>query len=135
MIPSDESPVRGAKLTQVATRQAQVKARRGTLRRAALYFTGGNRITRFDSKSETHVFREPSGGANGLLFDRQGRLVACEAQQRRVTLTESNGAITVLADSFSGKKFNSPNDLSVDSHGTDLFHRPALRPARHDGDA
>ena len=65
-----------------------------------LYFTGGDRITRFDATGASHVFREPSGGANGLLFDHQGRLVVCEAANRRVTRTEADGAITVLADSY-----------------------------------
>lgn len=94
----------------------------------SLYFVGDNRITRFDSNGVSHVFREPSGGANGLLFDHQGRLVACEAQNRRVTRTESNGAITVLADSFAGKKFNSPNDLTMDSSGRVYFTDPRYGP-------
>src|SRR5262249_33666999 len=70
----------------------------------SLYFTGDNRITRWETNDATHVFREPAGGANGLLFDAQGRLVACEAQNRRVTRTEASGALTVLADSFGGQK-------------------------------
>lgn len=90
----------------------------------SLYFTGGNRITRLDASGTSHVFREPSGGANGLLFDHQGRLVVCEAANRRVTRTETNGAITVLADSYDGKKFNTPNDLSIDSKGRIYFTDP-----------
>jgi len=90
----------------------------------SLYFTGNNRISRLDSNGNLHVFREPSGGANGLIFDRQGRLVACEAANRRVTRTEINGAITVLADSYGGMKFNSPNDLTMDSKGRIYFSDP-----------
>src|SRR2546422_1737616 len=63
----------------------------------SLYFVGGNRITRLDPDGKTHIFREPSGGANGLLFDKQGRLVVCEAGNRRIARTESDGSITVLA--------------------------------------
>jgi N-acyl-D-amino-acid deacylase len=90
----------------------------------SLYFTGGNRITRLNSNGTSQVFREPSGGANGLLFDQQGRLVTCEAASRRVTRTETDGAITVLADSFDGMKFNSPNDLAIDSKGRIYFTDP-----------
>jgi N-acyl-D-aspartate/D-glutamate deacylase/sugar lactone lactonase YvrE len=94
----------------------------------SLYFTGGNRITRLDADGKTHVFREPSGGANGLLFDQQGRLVVCESGNRRVTRTESDGRITVLADSYQGKKFNTPNDLTMDSKGRIYFSDPRYGP-------
>src|SRR5262249_26012882 len=87
-----------------------------------------NRITRLEVDKTTQVFREPAGGANGLLFDGQGRLLACEAERRRVTRTETDGAITVLADSFGGKKFNSPNDLAVDMRGRIYFHDPRYGP-------
>jgi N-acyl-D-aspartate/D-glutamate deacylase/sugar lactone lactonase YvrE len=89
-----------------------------------LYFTGGGRITRMNADGKGEVFRESAGGANGLLFDQQGRLVACEAANRRVTRTEADGGITVLADSFQGMKFNSPNDLSIDSKGRIYFSDP-----------
>ena len=69
-------------------------------------------------------FREASGGANGLFFDNQGRLIVCEAASRRVTRTEADGTITVLAGSFEGKKFNSPNDLTMDSKGRIYFSDP-----------
>jgi gluconolactonase len=90
----------------------------------SLYFTGGNRITRLDADGKSHVFREPSGGANGLLFDTQGRLVVCESANRRVTRTEADGRITALADSYQGKKFNTPNDLAIDSKGRIYFSDP-----------
>jgi gluconolactonase len=90
----------------------------------ALYFTGGNRISRRDANGSVSVYREPSGGANGLLFDRQGRLIACEARNRRVTRTEKDGSITVLADRFEGRRFNSPNDLTIDSRGRIYFTDP-----------
>jgi N-acyl-D-aspartate/D-glutamate deacylase/sugar lactone lactonase YvrE len=90
----------------------------------SLYFTGGDRITRFDADGKEHVFREPTGGANGLLFDAQGRLVVCESSNRRVTRTEADGQITVLADSYRGMKFNTPNDLTIDSKGRIYFSDP-----------
>jgi gluconolactonase len=95
-----------------------------------VYFTDivNNRIMRRDSTGATHVFRTPSGRANGLLFDHLGRLMACEGGReggnRRVTRTEHNGTVTVLADNFQGKKFNSPNDLAIDSKGRVYFSDP-----------
>ncbi len=92
--------------------------------KGSLYFTGKGRIFRLDSSGATQVFREASGGANGLFFDKQGRLIVCEATNRRVTRTETDGTITVLAESYEGKKFNSPNDLSMDSKGRIYFSDP-----------
>jgi gluconolactonase len=89
-----------------------------------LYFTGGGRITKRDSQGNVTVFREPSGGANGLLFDLEGRLVACEGRSRRVTRTEHDGSITVLADNYQGMQFNAPNDLTIDSKGRIYFTDP-----------
>ncbi len=89
-----------------------------------LYFVGGNSITRRDAQGKPQVFRQPSGGANGLLIDSQRRLIACEAQARQVTRTETGGAITVLAANYEGKKFNSPNDLTIDSKGRIYFTDP-----------
>jgi gluconolactonase len=63
-----------------------------------------------------------------LLFDHQGRLVVCEAGNRRITRTESNGAITILADGYEGKRFNSPNDLAMDSKGRIYFSDPRYGP-------
>lgn len=70
------------------------------------------------------VYRHPSGRANGLVFDLEGRLVACEGGSRRVTRTESDGSITVLASSYQGKPFNSPNDIDVDAQGRLYFTDP-----------
>jgi gluconolactonase len=89
-----------------------------------LYFSGGNRITRFDGKGQKHIFRDPSGGANGLLFDSEKRLVVCESGRRRVTRTEADGSIVVMADNFEGKRFNTPNDLTIDSKGRIYFTDP-----------
>ncbi len=70
------------------------------------------------------VYRRPSGGANGLALDPQGRLLACEHNNRRVSRTEKDGSIAVLADRYEGKRLNSPNDLAVRSDGTIFFTDP-----------
>ena len=70
------------------------------------------------------VFRKPSNFANGNTRDREGRLVTCEHGARRVTRTEHDGRITVIADSFEGKRLNSPNDVVVKSDGTIWFTDP-----------
>ena len=70
------------------------------------------------------VFRSPSNFANGHTRDRQGRLVSCEHGTRRVTRTEMDGKITVLADSYQGRRLNSPNDVVVRSDGSVWFTDP-----------
>ena len=70
------------------------------------------------------IFRSPSNYANGNSVDRQGRLVTCEHGGRRVTRTEHDGSITILADRYRGKRFNSPNDVVVKSDGSVWFTDP-----------
>ncbi|QYZ71960.1 SMP-30/gluconolactonase/LRE family protein [Neotabrizicola shimadae] len=70
------------------------------------------------------VFRQPSNFANGHTRDRLGRLVTCEHGGRRVTRTEVDGSITVLAESYQGKRLNSPNDVIVASDGGVWFSDP-----------
>jgi len=67
------------------------------------------------------LYREKTGMANGLMFDLQGRLVVCEMGNNRVTLDDMKGMITVLAESYEGKKLNSPNDLWIDPKGGIYF--------------
>jgi sugar lactone lactonase YvrE len=86
-------------------------------------FEGGART----SRSGVIVFRNQSHGANGLTFDRQGRLLACESETRRVTRTEKDGTITVLADRFKGKRLNRPNDLVHAIDGSTYFTDPVPR--------
>ncbi len=84
-----------------------------------------NRILRWDEETGvTSVFRRPSNNANGNTRDRAGRLVTCEHGARRVTRTEYDGSITVLADRFEGKRLNSPNDVVVRSDGSIWFTDP-----------
>jgi gluconolactonase len=84
-----------------------------------------NRIMRWDEETgQVSIFRKPSGYANGHTRDRQGRLVSCEHEGRRVTRTEYDGSITVIADRFEGKRLNSPNDVIVKSDGSIWFTDP-----------
>jgi sugar lactone lactonase YvrE len=86
-----------------------------------------NRIIRWRMLAEgpeVTTYRTPSGNSNGLTLDRSGRLIACEHSARRVTRTEIDGTITVLADSYQGKRLNSPNDVVVRSDGNIYFTDP-----------
>jgi gluconolactonase len=84
-----------------------------------LYFSDipANIIYKYSEDGKLSVFRENSGGSNGLKFDRQGNLLACEGGRRRLVSIDQAGNITVLADSFRLKPFNSPNDLWIDPKG------------------
>ena len=84
-----------------------------------------NRIMRWDEETgDVTVFRKPSNYANGNTRDRQGRLVTCEHDARRVTRTEYDGSITVILDRFDGKPLNSPNDVVVRSDDSVWFTDP-----------
>ena len=111
--------------TASPTSLGNINAREGPVwhPRGVLYFTGRNRITQRDAEGNVSVFRE-NAGANGLLVDRLGRLTVCESRSRRVTRTEPDGSSTVLAAKYRGMRFNSPNDLSVDSQGRVYFSDP-----------
>jgi gluconolactonase len=85
-----------------------------------------DRIVKWDETSGvTSVFRHPAGYTNGNTVDRQGRLVSCEHGGRRVSRTELDGTVTVIADRWEGKRFNSPNDVVVKSDGSIWFTDPA----------
>ena len=87
-----------------------------------------DRIMRWDETTgQTSVFRSPAGNTNGHTVDRQGRLISCEHGNRRVTRTEHDGSITVIADNLDGKRLNSPNDVVVKSDDTHLVHGSAVR--------
>jgi gluconolactonase len=86
-----------------------------------------NRMLRWDEETgEVRTFRKPSNNANGNTRDREGRLVTCEHLTRRVTRTEYDGSITVLADQYNGKPLNSPNDVIVKSDGSIWFSDPSF---------
>jgi gluconolactonase len=85
-----------------------------------------NRMLRYDeTDGSVSVFRSPSNNSNGNTVDREGRLVSCEHGARRVTRTEHDGSITVIADRFEGKRLNSPNDVVVKSDGSIWFTDPS----------
>ena len=96
-----------------------------------------NRLQRWDEATGTvSSFRAPSNHSNGNTRDRQGRLVSCEHGGRRVTRTEYDGRITVLADSFQGRRLNSPNDVVVKADDTVWFTDPSFGIGGHyEGDA
>ena len=91
-----------------------------------------NRILRWDEETgAVGVFRKPSNYANGNTRDRQGRLVTCEHGGRRVTRTEYDGTITVLADGYRGSSLNSPNDVVAKSDGSIWFTDPSFGISGH----
>src|SRR5258708_22440211 len=80
--------------------------------RLGLLTSGDGHIMRRDRDGKMSVYRQ-NAGSNGLLFDREGRLVICEPVQRRVTRLEADGTLKVLAERYEGKRFNQPNDLTL----------------------
>lgn len=116
--------------TSIAFNEGPAAAADGTL-----YFSdiANNRIMKFTPGNEySEEFRIPSGRSNGLLFDVEGRLLACEGNEfgdndgnRRITRTDmSTGEIEVLTDNFEGKKYNAPNDIAACSNGLIFFTDP-----------
>ncbi|ADD44274.1 SMP-30/gluconolactonase/LRE family protein [Stackebrandtia nassauensis] len=84
-----------------------------------------NRVLRWDeTDGSVSVFRSPSNYTNGHTLDRHGRLISCEQGGRRVTRTEIDGSITVLAERWNGHRLNSPNDAVVASDGSVWFTDP-----------
>jgi gluconolactonase len=83
------------------------------------------KIYRFDNRGQPSVFLQDSGGANGLFFDKSGSLIACQGDLGRVVSISQQRDITVLADSYRGKRFNKPNDLWIDPEGGIYFSDPA----------
>ncbi len=91
-----------------------------------IFFTDifNNRIHKWSLDGKLSTFRENSGAANGLFFDKDGKLLACEGGGRRLVSIDPNGNVTVLADKYNGKQFNSLNDLWVDPKGGIYFTDP-----------
>ena len=85
--------------------------------------SGHGGIHRLSIDGKSSIYREKAG-TNGLLFDREGRLVCCEPVQRRITRLDRDGKLTVLTDTFDGKKYNQPNDLTIDSKNRIYFSDP-----------
>jgi gluconolactonase len=88
-----------------------------------------NRRMKYQPGAGVSLFQEPTNRANGLTRDLQGRLIACEHDSRRVTRQELDGSITVVANSFQGRRLNRPNDVVVKSDGCIYFTDPWTSPA------
>jgi gluconolactonase len=84
----------------------------------------GNRMRRLTADGRIEIFREPSNKANGNTLDRRGRILTCEHATSRVTRTEADGRIVVLATHYDGKELNSPNDIVVAADGAIYFTDP-----------
>lgn len=83
-----------------------------------------DRIYQWTPDGTLSVFRQPSGNSNGLTLDHEGRLIACEHGNRRVSRTEVDGAVISLASHYQGRRLNSPNDVVVRSDGSIYFTDP-----------
>ena len=88
-----------------------------------LLCSGNGDVNRLARDGTVSVYRK-GAGTNGLLFDPKGRLLACDSDHRRMVRLEPDGTLTVLADKFHGKRFNTPNDLTIDSKGRLYFSDP-----------
>ncbi len=86
----------------------------------------GNIIRLYSAADGVETFRQPSNMANGLTYDRKGKLLACEHATSRVTRTEPDGSLTVLASHYGGRELNSPNDIVVDRAGAIYFSDPTF---------
>jgi gluconolactonase len=83
-----------------------------------------NRTYRWTAETGATIWREPTGNANGLTLDREGRLLACEHSGRQVSRIEADGSVVTVADRYRGKRLNSPNDVVVRSDGLIYFTDP-----------
>jgi gluconolactonase len=93
-----------------------------------------NRQLRYlDDDGRVTVFRSPSGNSNGNTFDFQGRQISCEHGERRVVRYEHDGSVTVVADSYNGKRLNSPNDVAVHRDGSIWFTDPPFGGSLYEG--
>ncbi len=130
-----QSPIPpGAKLERVATGFLQAEGPvwyngpglRSAVDSSVLFSDiAGNKIYQYSpATGRCTTFLNPSDSSNGMTFDREGRLVFCQMELRRVARMDSDGAIIPLAETFRGKKFNSPNDIIVKSDGAIFFTDP-----------
>jgi sugar lactone lactonase YvrE len=94
--------------------------------RGCLFFSDipGNKMWKWTKDKGIEVIRDPSGKSNGLTLDEQGRLIACEHANRRVSRTEKDGTIVTIAGRYEGKRLNSPNDVVAKSDGSIYFSDP-----------
>ncbi len=93
----------------------------------------GDHLRKWSPRDGISTFRKPCNQSNGLAWDREGRLIACEHSSSRLTRTEPDGRITVLASHYQGKELNSPNDVVVHSSGAVYFSDPTYGRAEYYG--
>jgi gluconolactonase len=115
-----------AKLTLVADKMKFTEGPVWVEAENVFYFSdlGDSKIYRWSEKDGLKLWRDPSNKTNGATVDLEGRLLHCEHESRRVTRTEKDGSVTVLAATHAGKKLNSPNDIVVKSDGSVWFTDP-----------
>ena len=117
---------KGAKLEKIATGFVFTEGPIWDASQGCLFFSDipANKMRKWTEAKGAELFREPSGKSNGLTLDKQGRLIACEHANRRVSRTEKDGTVVTIADKYNGKKLNSPNDVVVKSDGSIYFTDP-----------
>jgi gluconolactonase len=93
----------------------------------------GDHLRRWSGKDGVTTFRKPCNKSNGLAWDLEGRLIACEHASSHLTRTEASGKITVLASHYQGQELNSPNDVIVKSDGAIYFSDPTYGRMEHYG--
>jgi len=93
----------------------------------------GDHLRKWSPQGGVVTFRKPCNQSNGLAWDRQGRLLACEHASSSLTRTERDNTITTLASHYEGKELNSPNDVVVRSDGTIFFTDPTYGRAEYYG--
>jgi gluconolactonase len=117
---------KGSKLEKIATGFMFTEGPIWNAAKKTLYFSDipANKMWKWTEANGAELFRDPSGKSNGLTLDKQGRLLACEHGNRRVSRTESDGKVVAIADKYNGKKLNSPNDVMIKSDGSVYFSDP-----------
>jgi gluconolactonase len=122
----DDIVPKGAKLERIATGFMFTEGPVWDAKNKCLYFSDipANIMRKWSKDKGVEIIREPSGKSNGLTLDKQGRLIACEHANRRVSRTEKDGTVITIADKYNGKKLNSPNDVVVKSDGSIYFTDP-----------
>jgi gluconolactonase len=92
-----------------------------------LLSSGNGHIYQLTRDGQSRIYRK-GAGTNGLLFDAKGRLVTCDSERRRMIRMEADGKLTVLTERYQGKRYNTPNDLTIDSRGRIYFSDPRYGP-------
>jgi len=118
--------VKDSKLEKIATGFVFTEGPIWDASQGCLFFSDipANKMRKWTEAKGAQLFREPSGKSNGLTLDKQGRLIACEHANRRVSRTEKDGTVVTIADKYNGKKLNSPNDVVVKFDGSIYFTDP-----------